>query len=244
MHVHLDPLGGLAGDMFLAAAIDAGLVSPEAIEETLETLGLGSLRVIAEGARRKGITGTHVRFALPEQEETSASHRHLSTILDLLDESGLSPDVRERAQSMFRTLGTAEAEIHGIPVEEVHFRRSWLPLDDIGYHAAMGALSDLAAVAARPIGVLLSMALGPGDEEEEERRGGAGGLAGVAAAVMARFGRIDAVFANAGVGGEPGGFSGAPPETWDCHALSCAGSPTAGIRICRAITIRYRLLDG
>jgi NADP-dependent 3-hydroxy acid dehydrogenase YdfG len=33
-------------------------------------------------------------------------------------------------------------------------------------------------------------------------------------AAIKRFGRIDAVFANAGIGGEPGGFSGAPPESW------------------------------
>lgn len=54
-------------------------------------------------------------------------------------------------------------------VEDVHFRRDWLPAEDIGYHGAAGALSDLAAVAARPIGVLASLALGPGDEEEVGR---------------------------------------------------------------------------
>ncbi|GGK25811.1 SDR family oxidoreductase [Salinarimonas ramus] len=43
------------------------------------------------------------------------------------------------------------------------------------------------------------------DYEDQER---------LAAAVVERFGRIDAAFANAGVGGEPGGFSGAPPESW------------------------------
>lgn len=36
----------------------------------------------------------------------------------------------------------------------------------------------------------------------------------MAAAAAERFGRIDAVFANAGIGGRPGGFSGAPPESW------------------------------
>jgi thiamine-monophosphate kinase len=51
-------------------------------------------------------------------------------------------------------------------VEGVHFRRSWLEPSAIGYRSAAGALSDLAAVAARPIGVLASVALGPGDEEE------------------------------------------------------------------------------
>ena len=45
-------------------------------------------------------------------------------------------------------------------VEDVHFRRAWLEPDEVGYHAAAAALSDLAAMAARPIGVLASIALG------------------------------------------------------------------------------------
>jgi thiamine-monophosphate kinase len=49
-------------------------------------------------------------------------------------------------------------------VEDVHFRRAWLEPAEIGYHAAAGALSDLAAMAARPVGILASVALGPGDE--------------------------------------------------------------------------------
>jgi thiamine-monophosphate kinase len=63
-------------------------------------------------------------------------------------------------------------------VEDVHFRRSWLEPSEIGYHAAAGAISDLAAMAARPIGILASLALGPGDEEEF----GAAVMDGVAAA--------------------------------------------------------------
>jgi thiamine-monophosphate kinase len=50
-------------------------------------------------------------------------------------------------------------------VEGVHFKRGWLEPDEVGYHAAAAALSDLAARAARPIGVLASIALGPGDED-------------------------------------------------------------------------------
>jgi thiamine-monophosphate kinase len=63
-------------------------------------------------------------------------------------------------------------------VEDVHFRRAWLEPSEIGYHAAAAALSDLAAMAARPIGILASLALGPGDEEGF----GAAVMAGVAAA--------------------------------------------------------------
>jgi len=58
---------------------------------------------------------------------------------------------------------------HGIALstdmsmEGVHFRRDWLSMREIGYRAAAAALSDLAAVAARPIGVLVSLALPPAD---------------------------------------------------------------------------------
>lgn len=76
--------------------------------------------------------------------------------------------------------GEGVAVTTDMTVEGVHYRREWLTLEEVGYHAAAAALSDLAAVAARPIGVLASVALGPGDED------GAGedlmaGLAGAAA---------------------------------------------------------------
>lgn len=45
-----------------------------------------------------------------------------------------------------------------ISVEDVHFRRSWLSDEEIGYRCAAAALSDLAAMAATPVGVLVSMA--------------------------------------------------------------------------------------
>jgi thiamine-monophosphate kinase len=51
-------------------------------------------------------------------------------------------------------------------VEDVHFRRDWLPPEGIGFRAAAAALSDLAAVAARPIGVLASLAVPAEDAGE------------------------------------------------------------------------------
>jgi thiamine-monophosphate kinase len=50
-----------------------------------------------------------------------------------------------------------------LSIEDVHFRREWLEPDEIGYRAAAAALSDLAAMAARPIGVLASLALASED---------------------------------------------------------------------------------
>jgi len=48
-----------------------------------------------------------------------------------------------------------------VSVEDVHFRREWLTWDAIGYRAVAAALSDLAAMAARPVGVLVSLAVPP-----------------------------------------------------------------------------------
>ncbi|MBT8395870.1 MAG: thiamine-phosphate kinase [Gemmatimonadetes bacterium] len=52
-------------------------------------------------------------------------------------------------------------------VEGIHFRRDWITLEEVGYRAASAALSDVAAMAAEPLGILLSMALDPAGAREE-----------------------------------------------------------------------------
>ncbi|HKP74002.1 MAG TPA: AIR synthase related protein, partial [Longimicrobiaceae bacterium] len=60
-------------------------------------------------------------------------------------------------------LGDGIALSADMAVEGVHFRRDWLSFREIGCRAAAAALSDLAAVAARPIGILVSLAVTSGD---------------------------------------------------------------------------------
>ena len=121
MHIHLDLLGGLAGDMFLAAAIDAGLVDIAALTEGLRTLGLGDqITIETEHVRRGAIAGTHVRFANWDPSADS-DHRHLTTINKMIAESGLPQAVKDRATHLFRVLGEAEAAIHDMTLEKVHF---------------------------------------------------------------------------------------------------------------------------
>ena len=52
-------------------------------------------------------------------------------------------------------------------VEGVHFRTEWLSLEEIGWRAAAAALSDLAAMGARPVGVLAALAV-PGEASPED----------------------------------------------------------------------------
>jgi thiamine-monophosphate kinase len=50
-----------------------------------------------------------------------------------------------------------------LSVEDVHFKRAWLTPEEIGWRASASALSDLAAVAAEPLAILVSLALPEAD---------------------------------------------------------------------------------
>ena len=106
--------------MFLAAALDADVIDKDELEEVLTALGVGPVRIVARQVKRGGITGTHVHFEGWHEEEEQ-DHRHLSTVVDMLEASTVPAGVAERATSMFYRLGEVEAGIHGMPVEKVHF---------------------------------------------------------------------------------------------------------------------------
>jgi thiamine-monophosphate kinase len=101
-----------------------------------------------------------------------------------------------------------------LSIEGVHFRREWLSLPEIGYRAAVAALSDLAAEGARAAGLLVSLAL-PADRP-----------AGEAAEVMGGVGEASA-FAGAKVLG--GDLSRAPQLIVDVCAVGTAPRPVRRI---------------
>lgn len=113
-------IGGLAGDMFLAASIDTGLITRDALQAELRKVGLGEVVVHAETVKRYGMRATHVSFSGwdPEHE---ADHRHLSEIESMIRASGLDEGVKDRAIAMFYALGEVESKAHDIPLETVHF---------------------------------------------------------------------------------------------------------------------------
>ncbi len=53
--------------------------------------------------------------------EDQKKHRSLTDILEILEKSELVPQVRDRASSIFQRLGEAEARVHDVPVEKIHF---------------------------------------------------------------------------------------------------------------------------
>lgn len=117
--LYLEPVGGIAGDMFLAAAIDLG-VSAEAISRGLAGLEVPGWKLVTSRSSRHEISGTHLEVVLEEKEVHP--HRALSDIRRLIEAAPtLSTRVKGRALAIFEAIGEAEAKVHGVPVERIHF---------------------------------------------------------------------------------------------------------------------------
>jgi hypothetical protein len=83
---------------------------------------LGGLRVpgwglTAEKVWKNGMAATCVSVKTEDQSK----NRSLSAILEILEKSQLAAGVRERASAIFQNLGEAEARVHDVPVEKIHF---------------------------------------------------------------------------------------------------------------------------
>ncbi len=113
----LEPIGGIAGDMFLAATLDLGVPRGE-LERLLGSLPLEGFRLEVSAAEVGGLRGTHVKVAV---EDSGQPERGLRQILEIVDQSGLSPRAREAARAVFVRIGRAESTVHGVPLESVHF---------------------------------------------------------------------------------------------------------------------------
>ena len=112
-------VGGASGDMILGALLDAGL-DLETLTRELRKLPLSEYHISIQRSRRGGITGTQVNVEI-EGTAKKDSLRTLEPIIGLISQSSLPEKVKEGSSAIFRRLATAEAKVHRIPIEEVHF---------------------------------------------------------------------------------------------------------------------------
>ncbi|HUH12569.1 MAG TPA: nickel pincer cofactor biosynthesis protein LarC [Longimicrobiales bacterium] len=112
----LDPFAGIAGDMFVAALLDLGLEEAW-LRDLVATLAIPHVEVRVERVERRGIACPKVTFELPHEH----AHRHLPDVLAIVEGSGADGRAKALAADAFRRLAEAEAEVHGVPVERVHF---------------------------------------------------------------------------------------------------------------------------
>jgi len=120
---YFDCFSGISGDMTLGAMVDVG-VDPELLKSELAKLKLDEYELNFAKVQKHGITGTKANVHLHHHEHSDHHDhhgRHLSDILQLIYESELSDDVKTKSKLVFTKLGEAEAKVHDVDIEEVHF---------------------------------------------------------------------------------------------------------------------------
>ncbi len=114
---YLDTVGGIAGNMTLAAFVSAGMPF-ETLTGELQKLSLPGFRLERSNVRRSAIDAVHIEVLVTDPPKY---HRHLHDILTIIDRSAISTGAKERATAVFRVIAEAEAKVHNTPVDHVHF---------------------------------------------------------------------------------------------------------------------------
>jgi uncharacterized protein (TIGR00299 family) protein len=113
---YFDCFSGISGDMALGALLDAGCPL-ETLRHGLQGLQVPGWTLSAEKVWKNGMAATYAKVAT----EDRGKQRGLSAILEILDQSTLSAPVRKNASAIFHKLGEAEAAVHDVPIERIHF---------------------------------------------------------------------------------------------------------------------------
>jgi len=143
--LYLDCFAGASGDMLVGAMLDCGL-DFELLRSELLKLGVEGYELSLMRVDRSGISATKFDVHLTGElhphghhhnhehshgehshgehshgHKRQSHHRSLSEIKRIISSSNLSELVKERAQAIFQRIGEAEAKIHNVPIETVHF---------------------------------------------------------------------------------------------------------------------------
>lgn len=123
---YFDCFAGISGDMTLGALVDAG-ADFNGLKSELDKLGLHEFHVTAEKVIKRGISATDITVHLDHHHHDHSHHsghshgRSFTDIKHIIENSGLSQSVKDKAVAIFRRLGNAEAKVHGKDIEEIHF---------------------------------------------------------------------------------------------------------------------------
>ena len=137
----VDASNGAAGDMLLAALLDAG-ADLDAVRTGLRGIDVEPVGVTLNAVRRHGLRAARVVVDAPGSEAT----RNLSGVVSIVSRAGLPAPVRDFAVAVFQRLARAEADVHGVTADEIGFH-------EVG---ALDAIADVAgcALALHSLGLL------------------------------------------------------------------------------------------
>lgn len=136
----IDPFNGASGDMFLASLIDAGCPL-DGLRETLLTIpALAGVTVDIERVERGVFAAARLVVGLPDDQ----THRGLGQVREIIEAApSLGERVKVRALDAFTRLANAEARVHGMTVDDVHFHEVGALdaiVDIVGFFAAVDLL--------------------------------------------------------------------------------------------------------
>ncbi len=129
----IDASAGASGDMLLGALLDLG-APLEAVSRAIGALGVEPIEIRPEQVRRHGLRATRAGVVVHEAPVS----RTVGDILGLVAEAALAPPVTAFAREVFGLLGTTEAAVHGVDLQQVH-------LHEVG---ALDSLADVVGCAA------------------------------------------------------------------------------------------------
>lgn len=116
--LYYDCFAGISGDMNLGALVDLGVDQNYLVKE-LGKLNIEGFSLEVHRDIRKGISGTKVTVVIDNQD--NEKHRHLHHIEELINNSTLSENIKSKSLAIFNLVAEAEAKVHNISKEKVHF---------------------------------------------------------------------------------------------------------------------------
>lgn len=116
--LYFDCFAGISGDMTIGALLELG-VPLDYLDGEMAKLPLprSSYALSAAKTGRRGMAATKFDVRVEEHQP----HRHYRQIAGMIEESGISPRAKETAQKVFFRLAEAEAKVHGVEIDHVHF---------------------------------------------------------------------------------------------------------------------------
>jgi len=120
-HLHLDPFSGIAGDMLLAGLVHLGAPAGE-VEEALNRVpfpGLERVRLAFPAEESHGVRG--LRLAIEMEPPPVQTHRTYPELREAIAATPLPDRARQRSLEALELLARAEAKVHGVQPEQVHF---------------------------------------------------------------------------------------------------------------------------
>ena len=136
-HIHLDPLGGVAGDIFVAAMLDAFPEHREAAIAAAQSLAGVACRLLDHDDGTLTGKRFEVDEATPDAAHRRHGHTHWADLRHRIEQSALPPEALRHAIGIFTVLAGAEARVHGVEPDDVEFH-------EVG---AADSLADIVAAA-------------------------------------------------------------------------------------------------